>query len=334
MSLFSPDDLNAAFPEATPDALQDPSAATYEAMADAFVASEEAAGRLALTGGHHDAIGEILDNTDEEAHTPTTPEVSTPFQELVHTSLVNSLNLYTISNNTVNTSVDMTKLQEEAYQGTDWKKLEDSYGAYEQLGLQPEIVMSVEGMPLGFWQDLYSKLREWQDTFGSDPVHKLKSQTDGDGLYVNDEVANNWDSLAETNRPRWTISVIPGTSEPTILNVDHSGNDSSGAVPAEFVSVLNAQGSGIHSRVSTYPSMESYLTMQALRLKHNQEPVDSQTWSWLAGEFSVGKLLNKKQAAPIGYWNPGYGRVRLNWDRVGDRVDDLGVRPAVRGQDL
>lgn len=51
MSLFSPDDLNAAFPEATPDALQDPSAASYEAMADAFVASEEAAGRLALTGG-------------------------------------------------------------------------------------------------------------------------------------------------------------------------------------------------------------------------------------------------------------------------------------------
>lgn len=66
MSLFSPDDLNAAFPEATPDALQDPNAASYEAMADAFVASEEAAGRLALTGGHHDAIGDLMAEPEEE----------------------------------------------------------------------------------------------------------------------------------------------------------------------------------------------------------------------------------------------------------------------------
>ena len=331
MSLFSPDDLNAAFPEATPDALQDPSAATYEAMADAFVASEEAAGRLALTGGHHDAIGDLMAEPESSADgVLSIPEASTPFQELTGASAERSSELYRLAGGS-NSDSEIRPLLVEAFQNADWEKLEAGYRAYEALGLQPEVVMSPEGQPLSYWQNLFSQLRQWQDTHVDDPAHKLQYRTDGDGLYINDEVASNWDGLAETDKPRWTISVVPGTPKPQVVSIDCGGKNSEGKIPQELIDILQAQDPANGLKVLTHPSIESYLTMQALRLKNGQDPIDSQTWSWLAGKFMQGTGNNAQQAAPNGNWNPAYGRVYLFWDRVGFRDDYLGVRPAVRG---
>lgn len=329
MSLFSPDDLNAAFPEATPDALQDPSAATYEAMAEAYVASEEAAGRLAMTGGRHDAIGKLLDEPEASSDSKDSfLETSTAFQELTRSSLIRSLDLL----NLVDDTQLFLELQEDGHKQTDWKKLEAGYRSYESLGLQPEVVASLEGQPLGYWQNLFSRLRQWQDTHVDNPAHKLQNRTDGDGLYVNDEVANNWDELAETTKPRWTISVVPGTSKPQVVNVDHGGKDGENKVPQELIDILQVQDPTSGLKVLAHPTIESYLTIQALRIKNGLDPLDPQTWSWLAGTFMRGADENVQQAAPFGRWSPGGGRVRLGWHTAVRRDGGLGARPAVRGQ--
>ncbi|OVE78646.1 hypothetical protein BVY00_02305 [bacterium G20] len=219
-------------------------------------------------------------------------------------------------------------------EGVNWQHLAEGYTAMERLGLEPQLVIAPEGQPLKeFWQELFSHLRQWQDDNQPNATHRLKKQTDGDGLWINDEVKNHWSELTP-EQPGWSVSVIPTIGKAPVLNVDHKGQSTAGETPKELNNILDqlplnqTAESGLE-----HPSLERYLTLQAIRLQTGQEPLDDQIggiyyWSWLDGTFQNS---DGNTAAPNGYWNPDDGRVRLAWDRVDGRGAYLGVRPEVRG---
>ena len=226
--------------------------------------------------------------------------------------------------------IDAPEISSPELAHVDWNSLLTGYGAFEALGLQPEVIISPEGQDLDFWRQRFSQLRMWQDTNKPDAPHRLQRQTDGDGLWVHKDVAANWQTLAKTDQPRWSASVIPATAKAPFRSVDHNGHDSHSSMPQALNDTLAALPVG--HQLLTHPSPESYLMLQATRLQAGEEPVDPYTdnlyqYSWLDGEFTSGT----NQVAPCGSWRPGGGRVNLGWVRLDRRLDDLGVRPPVRG---
>lgn len=214
--------------------------------------------------------------------------------------------------------------------------LRDLFEAYEQKELRPEIVISPEGLSLQRWQALFSSLRHWQDTNHPDSLHRLTKQNDGDGLWVGEWVRNNWDKLQRVHstpattsashtpnahsspQPRHTLWVIPGTLAPPFLYVAHDGTMQDGSIPPDLQKLIELTP----RQTLEHPTIAAYLTLQATRLIANEEPLDSATWTWLAGETGG--------SAPIGRWFPGSGQVGLRRNDVGRQVGVLGARPAGR----
>jgi hypothetical protein len=217
----------------------------------------------------------------------------------------------------------------------NWQQLQAGYEAWDKLGLQPELIISPEGRPLAFWQALYTGIREWQEINHPDTIYKLQNHSDGDGLWINDQVKTHWDALTRTDKPRWGVSVMPTTIKAPVLAVDHRGNDKTNAMPARLISILSdlseaTTRSGENGLL--HPTMERYLTLQASRLILGQSLVDDKVgstyyYSWLDGTFTN---TDGKLAAPHGYWYPDYGQVSLYWFGVGYRRGYLGSRPEVR----
>jgi hypothetical protein len=213
--------------------------------------------------------------------------------------------------------------------------LRDTFEAFQRAGLHPEIVISPEGLSLKKWQALFSSLRQWQDTHHPDSPHRLKNHADGDGLWFSSWVEYNWDALntpssnnpndprsgsPNSTKPRFTLWVIPGTPEPSTVNVAHDGTVTDGSVPPDLQKIIALTPRG----KLEHPSISAYLTLQATRLRANESPIDSSDFdfTWLAGEKG-GRALR-------GDWNSEYGRVGLYDDAVGERSYDLGARPAGR----
>jgi len=193
--------------------------------------------------------------------------------------------------------------------GVDFARLANEYERMKDEGLEPEIVIAPQNLSLEDAKRLYAHLTD--DT--AIPNNPLKQQSDGNGLWVNDDVAAAWNTLVST-APRdtdgiepphhldnggyaWTIRLIPGTDKPTDTNVDHATND------------------------AVHPTMSEYLTLQATRIQTGRPPVDGSTYTWLNGTFGDGN-----GQAPRGRWDSGDGQVRVGWGGVGNRHDVLGSR--------
>lgn len=130
------------------------------------------------------------------------------------------------------------------------------------------------------------------------------------GLWVNDNITDTiWDELnvPGANQPTlttpdgtvWTITLTSGTQKPQNLKMSH--ND----LKAMNVPLL---------------TISQYTRLQLGNIQEGRPPVDGNTWTWLSGTFSAGA------AAPCGYWDPGYGQVRVSWNGVGSRGGYLGSR--------
>jgi hypothetical protein len=258
---------------------------------------------------------------------PTNPESTGTTWEVAVTALERTTDLLHLTH----PSLVVPELEHQLFD-VNWNHLRETYEAYERLGIAAEVVMGPEGYPLDFWRTVFSNLRQWQDTNHPDAPHRLKNQSDGEGLWVNAEVAAHWEQLVDTDNPRWQATVIPTPPKAPILGVDHNGKARDNTVPEELANILRAlPGSDL-----THPPTESYLMLQATRLHTGQAPVDSYIdslyyWSWLDGEFTVRQDGKDYQAAPGGGWDPGSGQVVLDWNDVGDRDDSLGVRLSGRG---
>jgi hypothetical protein len=199
--------------------------------------------------------------------------------------------------------------------GADPLHLGNEYNRMHQEGHQPELVLSPR-LPSAQWRNVYTSLT-------ADPAipnNPLKEQDDGHGLYINNEVEAAWDNLDFVPEGvlvinDWTLRLIPGTPKPTQMDIDHAGNykDGSGQI-------MQFQGVG-------HPTVNEYLTLQAIRIQSGQSPIDAQTWSWLDGTFG-----NNGSRAPDGRWNSGRGRVVVGCNGVGFRSGRLGVRVPVGGK--
>lgn len=203
--------------------------------------------------------------------------------------------------------------------GIDFAKAEAAFGDMERDGLEPMLVLApalaLEG-PHG-WSALYDQLQKDQTI----PGNPLKNQSDGAGLWVNDDVKQNWNQInhyGSTNQDGssahtptttgpdghatgWQLAVVPATAQPPELNVPHTAND------------------------ANHPSIGIYLTLQANRIQAGETPIDSAHYTWLGGDFSSASQ------APCGYWRPGDGQVLVYSHDVGRRRDNLGVRLPVWG---
>lgn len=215
----------------------------------------------------------------------------------------------------------------------DFVNLEKEYKRMEQAELKPTLVISPV-LPLTKEASSYL-IKDWQhiyDFLTADttiPNNPLKKQTDGNGLYIAENVRYNAKDLFQQEMKRindnpdinqayvptndnsdlaWTVALLPTTDKPQELQTAHTLHENT--------------NDPTHSELAT---ISQYLTLQATSIQAGLSPVDKDTYSWLQGTFNDGAR------APCGFWDSGYGRVRVNWDGVGSQRDDMGVRLPVWG---
>ncbi len=204
--------------------------------------------------------------------------------------------------------VQLPELTSPLFGDINWESVATQYGAMLQHDLQPEIVISCGGLSINEWKNIYAKL----------------PGTQNGGLYVNEDLEDYW---LDINPVSYQVSVIAATPEPSVLNVSHDLREGDAEDFAKIASIFNG-ALGIDGKQeirNSYPTIDDYLTLQALRLKAGKEPLDKETYTWLQGTFS------NDEKAPYAVWDPDIGQVYVYWDEPGNRDDNFGVRPAVRG---
>ena len=288
--------------------------------------SDEA--RTALTSA---AIGPSVANQLLRPDGQATAELNPDSQAVVVEAHQKTVDLFAASNG----SLIVPELGSAWFADINWGHVQGGFDVYNELNMQPELVISPEGMSLDFWQNVYSQLRLWQDNTQPQASHRLQNLSDGDGLYVNAEVAANWDKLVKVSSgdiPNWKVSVVPSTPKAPALNISHEDltNRYSNIQDDVLINILRSLPG---STAQPHMSIDSYLTLQAARLQSGDEPIDTKIgdtyfWSWLNGTFTNSE---NNLVAPYGGWGPDGGRVRLGWCGVGYRFGNLGVRPEVRG---
>lgn len=212
-----------------------------------------------------------------------------------------------------------------------------TFAVYEQLGLEPDVVLTPTGRALTFWENVARKL---QDSPLNPQSGNQKLLRDG-GLYVTDNVKAAWTSLVDrpNEAPGWDLSVISGKNKPEVVNVTTYGyadNDNQNPNPElnELLRKLSLpevpERTGRKSQrpaltqPNPHPYVDTYLMNQLTRIIQAKDPVDTNTWSWLKGALADGDV-------PAGDWFPVDGQVNLDWFSADYLHDSIGVRPSGRG---
>ena len=287
---------------------------------EALAASGADLGALALSDALRNQQSGKLDHLRRgELEEIASPETRASFEQAFTSSerLVGYLGDPTIN---APTPEDMVE------RGADISYLADAFEHMKTEGLDPHIVLTPHGLGAERWRKIAAEMT----ADASIPNNPLQARDDGHGLWISAEAEANWYAFdkapAATTNPAhpgslptfetiaangdtisWTIRIIPGTSRP-----DHLG-----------LSYKDAKAQDIAHQ--TVPEM---LTDKLTTIMVGKEPSDtivdgSYYYSWCDNGDPAGA------AAPCGRWNPGGGRVRVSWDGVGNRYDDLGSRPPV-----
>ena len=220
--------------------------------------------------------------------------------------------------------------------GVEFSRLQESFEAMEVAGFKPELILAPIDLTLESWKTIYASLRQWQDQNHPNSDFKLKSQSDGDGLYVYSGVANAWDDLARhaaeaTPGARvegplgitWKALVVPTASKAEgglIVNTSHDLNEGRDKLRLQ----IGGEAQTITPEAAHMP-IGAYLTLQAEHVYRDEPLLDSDTWTWNAGTFDSGSR------APASYWRSGNGQVDVNYDLVGSSDDRIGARLPVWG---
>lgn len=189
--------------------------------------------------------------------------------------------------------------------GIDIPSLGTIYERMVHDGLEPELALSPV-LPLPIWRELYQYL-------AYDPVINHDKRMKGPGLNSLLIGYNSWETLAaipddapvilsRENMLMWSLRIIPGTASPNELTDNHDHNG------------------GVH------PTVSEYLTVQAIRLKSNREPIDSTslTQTWLYDTSPID--LQSHHGRPVGTWNQKRGWVTLIWSDGYGTVSKRGTR--------
>lgn len=238
------------------------------------------------------------------------------------------------------TAFTVPELAEFTQAGVDFGALQTGHEAYETAGMKPELVLFPVNLSLDTWKEIYSELRKLQDLEHPDSDYKLLDQSDGDGLYVWDIVADNWESLNQqainsdtgriVNGPGevlWKAVVVPTASrEEGGLAVNTSFDLSTNS--ETFQTQVRTVGATALSAANTHMPIGAYLTLQGAHVLKDTPLLDKDTWTWNAGTF---KDSNNNLRAPAARWLPVVGRVSVYRVSVVSSVDYIGVRLPVWG---
>jgi hypothetical protein len=160
-------------------------------------------------------------------------------------------------------------------QHVDWDKLESAYTAMKELHLKPELIIAPEGQRLFFWKNVFSSLRVWEENRWPLNTRSLAQLDDGDGLYVTPPVLDAWDDIVKTSEPRWSASVMDTSTELVVRGVDEFGFHSGGSFSVSISDYYTKLDMSIHTVANNHPSVESYLTAQALAVLGRGVMMDS-----------------------------------------------------------
>ena len=349
-SLFDPSLLAQSFPDAAVsghlDGL-DPHREPYEELALKFRERQTALGIAAQAGVSVDTAASVANLMNTPSHglldslATLSPEARA-FAETVkatHSSMDDMLHA-------TGDVFTLPGLDSKEFAATNWQRLHEATKVYESLGIPSQVVLSPINRILEGehgWKTFFSGLRAWQEKEHPESAHKLKKQTDGDGLWINDEVSSQWDSVIDTGQdaPQWQISVIPVDNKPPVTNVAYDSTNSQGDVPTDLSNIVAllpptpSTDPNQPPKLAGHPKAESLMTIIASQLYQNkvrqdnnqpeQTPIDSNTWTWAEGIISNGA------SGLAVLWNPDDGQVVLDHGDVGLRDGILGVRPEVRG---
>jgi len=226
--------------------------------------------------------------------------------------------------------------------GINFERLFKSQEVLERLGLEPAVIFS-PSLPHPRWSKLYAALQ------ADETVNKDKHIKNG-GVWFHDDIKAAWSAL-QSQEPDdgavlrlqdnaltsnaanidWRVSVIATTPKAPFLNTAHDGTLEEGSShPKQQELLEQLHSTSIDNVGNIHPTIDSYLTTQALRLSQGLPPLDDKHgnlyyWSWLNGTFNTGSGLQ----APAGLWFSDDGRVSVSHVDVGIRRDDRGGRPSV-----
>ena len=177
------------------------------------------------------------------------------------------------------------------------------YERMSKSGLKPEIVLSPV-LSIDSWLKLYGNL-EYYNT--ASMIGLLRNEV----LFIAPSAARSWDEL--TILPScvpaidscdaditWSLRLIPGTSEPTVPEVDHLYNH------------------------GTHPTVSEYLSLQANRLQVGQDPIDCRSNTWLNGQYTD---RFGTRYAPMGFWNSVERSVGIRGLAPDPQFSTPGARP-------
>lgn len=233
----------------------------------------------------------------------------------------------------IQTVYDVPELTDPVFENTDWGRLDASFREYELFDLQPVVVITPTGRDQSYWRTLYGGLCEWQThNPPSDEAHRLELSSSG--LYIHADVESQWDKFIPPN-PGWQISVVAGTPNPPVMNINAKGQDRNGRMPRQLEDMPKetAQPGAASDVPITLPSVEDYLILQAIRLYQDAPPVDNnQTMTWLDGEFAPWGGDSSYPCGTLWKADNGVGAwVVIEWDKLTHIDTKSGIRPITRG---
>ena len=248
--------------------------------------------------------------------------------------------------------LSVPELSEFTEAGVDFASLQQAFEGYEVAGMEPALVFAPLNLPLESWRSIYQNLTEWQQAHfpipppdKPDPLagNRLKSASDGDGLFVNPSVAKAWEDLnnqvvdTTSGNPVttqdssgqsvvWKVMVVPTASSADgglVTSVSH--NLAVGADNLTQQTQASNQAESDITQQSAHMPIGTYLTLQAGNILEQKPFIDTHTYTWTNGTFSNG------ERAPAVFWYPAYGRVVVCNYAVSVSDGDFGVRLPVWG---
>ena len=266
------------------------------------------------------------DAAEERAKRGEIEGVSKEFSQALSFARGNLVSLLTDTK--IGVASDVPELTGPEFGHIDWHLLEAGFEAYEELDLEPKIIITPTGQGLQYWRTLFTHLYEWQ----REQLPPIQGDQLLDGLWVDPDVRNHWDGLVPS-KPGWQVSVIAGTVQAPVKNVDRTGKDHNGRMPQRLVDILAKQpphsdpAAGI---LDTHPSIEDYLMLHATQFHQGQGPLDYVGMTWLEGTLRSRPGV----VYPAGrVWrdNSNGSQVSLEWHTPNIFDEFCGVRPIVRG---
>lgn len=155
-------------------------------------------------------------------------------------------------------------------------RLSKAFELLRYFDLQPEVVITREGLDLSKWGDIFYKL--------SQKINAPVAVSGDFGPLTSPSIKTNWEELALTTKPVWTVGIIAAAAKPPICNLSHSLKRLDTLLGQEEITTVR----------NSFPTTAEYLTLQALRYLARREPVDVHGSTWLRG------TIESKSKAPIG----------------------------------